>query len=158
IAWPKEGEQHYLKRVQEDFAASLRAHKLHDVYEKSRCPAFVEPLLSRRRMAARAPGRSEQETKRGTWSELVTAYPQVGVLIGGTNSGRSLLLRWIVADLASRGEPHEGGDLPVYLSVSRFPFEDARGMLDAAAFACGQQPETMRDCWYNAKRRVLFAI
>ena len=161
IAWPKESEQRYLQRVQAEFTAALSARNLSGTAEASWDGGFVQPLLSCRRMAAGATGGGEQRTEkttRGTWSELVTAYPQVGVLVGDTHSGRSLLLRWIVTDLARRAEARAGSILPVYLSVSRFPFEDANGLLDAAAFTCGQQPEALRDCWYNNKRCVFLAI
>jgi len=43
IAWPKESEQLYLKRIQEEFAAFLRARNVHEIRDKPR----VELLLAR---------------------------------------------------------------------------------------------------------------
>jgi hypothetical protein len=161
IVWPQESEQRYLKRVQDEFAAHLRCRSLRAAEQGSWDTGFVHPLLSCRRMTrgvSGAGGQRTDETKTGVWRQLVTGEVPVGLLVGDAHSGRSLLLRWLVADLASRSEAKEGSVLPIYLSLSRFPFKDAWGLLDTAAFACGQQPETMREYWYRTKRRVVLAI
>ena len=160
IVWPKEGEQRYLQRVQDEFVASLRTRTVQSAEREGWDAGYIQPLLSCRRIATARPAQGGQrtETKTGTWSQIATSYPQVGVLVGDTHSGRSFLLRWIVADLARGADARRDSDLPIYLQISKYPFEDARGLLDAAAFACGQQPETMRDYWYNTRRRICLAI
>lgn len=161
IVWPQENEQRYLKRIRDEFTAALRSRSIRAVDNANWDAGFVQPLLSCRRMTIDSPsgkGQKTDETKTGVWSDFANGKGQVGLLVGDAHSGRSLLLRWIIAELASRNEPQEGSILPIYVSLSRFPFEDARGLLDTAAFACGQQPETMREYWYRTKRRVFLAI
>lgn len=164
VAWPRESEARYLSRVRDEFVASLRSRSLAATEGAAWDAGFVQPLLSCRRMSAgtgatsRGGGQRSDTTTTGSWADLAHGEPQLGMLVGETHSGRSLLMRWIVARLADRGEPAEGAVLPVYLSLSRFPFEDAHGLLDTVAFACGQQPETMRDFWYTGKRRLFLAI
>lgn len=160
IVWPMENEQRYLSRLQGEFAAFFRAHTEHAGSSENWDTGYVQPLLSYRRIAPAGTAQGEQrtETKTGTWGHVAPSSPHVGLLVGDTRSGRSFLLHWIVARLAGRANGGEDSDLPVYLSLSKYPFEDARGLLDAAAFACGQQPETMREYWYSAKRQIFLAI
>lgn len=160
IVWPKHSEEEYLLRLHQGFTALLQGRK--PVAQQPRVwdTGFVQPLLSSRRLATTSESGDQrtEETIRGTWSEIVSPAARAGVLVGEIHSGRSFLMRWIVADLARRASAQPGGDLPIYLPLSRFPFESADGLLDAAAFACGQQPQAMRDCWHQGHRRIFLAI
>ena len=160
IAWPKRSERQYLDSQHESFAGILKSRSNRQNKTGPWDSGFVHPLLSQRTVVIGAVGHHEDRTstKTGIWSQLVSSYPRSGVLVGDVHDGKSLLLRWIVADLAGRATARKDGDLPVYLSINQYPFTDQNGLLDTAAFVCGQQPETMRNLWASGERRILLAI
>lgn len=163
IVWPKASEQEFLKRVQQDFTALVRVRTTRPSRGKSWDASFVQPLLSSRRYSLPTASHNEPITitETGTWQQVVCNYPQIGILVGDPHDGKSLLMRWIAADLARRAvdEPTpRARHVPVFLTVSRFPFADMNGLLDMAAFTSGQQPETMRRLWSDAERWICLLI
>lgn len=160
IAWPKHSEKQYLKSQRETFASLLKSRSNRPVKAGQWDAGFVQPLLSQRTVEVGKDGQHEDRiaTRTGTWNQMVPSYPRSGVLVGDMHDGKSMLLRWIVADLAGRSSARKDGDLPVYLSINQYPFTNQDGLLDTAAFVCGQQPETMRNLWATGERRILLAI
>ena len=99
-------------------------------------------------------------TTTGTCNELVHAEKFRGLLIGDPHDGKSLFLMKIAHDLALRAleaESEENRDLPVYMSVSRFPSADAANaelLLAIAAYTSGQSIESLQSTWLEGNRRI----
>jgi hypothetical protein len=166
IDWRRVKFTPYLHYLQNEFTRQIQKRTDASTLvptAQSAASVYVPPLLSRRHTerGTSEPGADQTSdlSRQGTWDELVT-YPFLGLLVGDTYDGKSLLLRKVAADLATAAlRPRQPrATLPIYLPIDRFHGANPDDVLDAAAFASGQDPRILRAVWDEERRPVCLLI
>lgn len=164
--WLEQDEKEYLGNLRGIFSKEIQKRNYGLLDEKQNGPwdhMFVPPLLSRKDISIiqSASNSYEEKTRNvtGTWDELEKDFTGIGLLIGDSFSGKSLLLRWIVTRLADVSkEPCQGSNLPIYVSVKGYDIRSKDDLLAIAAYSCGQLKNSLRDIWHERKRRITLVI
>jgi NACHT domain len=159
IKWNKVQFTPYLHNLQREFTRQIQRRTDAGTLVpsmRSAASVYVPPLLSRRHTEQGADQTSDL-SRQGTWDELVH-YPCLGLLVGDTYDGKSLLLRKVAADLAAAALRRKRATLPIYLPIDRVHGTNPDDVLAAAAFMSGQDPRVLRALWDEERRPVCLLI
>jgi hypothetical protein len=163
IDWGKVKFTQYLHGLQNEFTRQIQKRSDASTLVptlRSAASVYVPPLLSCRHTERGSSGQGADQTaiSRIRCLDELVHHPFLGLLVGDTYDGKSLLLRKAAADLATPALRRARAVLPIYVPIDRYHGATLDELRDAAAYACGQDPRVLRALWDEERRPVCLLV